>query len=577
MLAKLTFFYMKFSDLLGFLKLNKVMCYVFLLITYEGTLVVEARDLSLSRGTNSISDFCHNRKRLSKENINPKKSIVLHKDLPFIDQVVYPNTIYEIYHDFVLNTYISLPHGCTLRFYGGKIIGGSINGNNSIISNNTNKPIFSGVEICDFKNLKYWYFDETYTGDDILRYCIEANDIVDFEGNVFGITQTVVINKSITIRNLSLVNKAENLEVMLLIRPDPNKLSYFCAEEISLDGNFKSSIGLDIFYVTNAIVKDCLLHNFFDTNGLGAIGINATRVDDLCINKCDICNIVGVPNGIVGDSAGASRAISIANCNKVSISDCYIRDVVSDEDGDAIHLINNDFMINDPAEVIYSKMINNCKIMSISRSCIKVQSKGVIIKKNTLLNDELREGQQMIRVYASNCRVINNTIKFKFPFAVWLGQTKEQCIANCRVERNKFITPGYAYQAPICSLCNLHNIKIRGNKIDITNHESTYYGIYLRGSMTECVVSNNRINLTSNKAFAINFRTESHDSSLNDLQIVKNKQNGGHAFAIFQSNRGKMYKNILFNSNKFNSQIVKSSDVIISPFADVITNNIIFN
>jgi hypothetical protein len=60
--------------------------------------------------------------------------VVLRKDIPFVEQVTETNTIYEIRYDFDLDgDTVFIPLGCVLKFAGGKVVGGTINLNNTYL------------------------------------------------------------------------------------------------------------------------------------------------------------------------------------------------------------------------------------------------------------------------------------------------------------------------------------------------------------------------------------------------------------------------------------------------------------
>ena len=102
------------------------------------------------------------------------------------------NTIYEIRYDFDLNgAEITIPKGCTLKFFGGSFKNGILKGNNTKIINFNNTNIFSNV-----------YFgsnDPTFRFIDIGKFIV--NGIV--EAKWFGIIPNISDNQQDKFEQLS--------------------------------------------------------------------------------------------------------------------------------------------------------------------------------------------------------------------------------------------------------------------------------------------------------------------------------------------------------------------------------------
>lgn len=86
--------------------------------------------------------------------------VILRKDKTFAEQVTKENTIYEIRYDFELGSKFNLPKNTSLNFQGGKLINGTLVGNNSTIYS----PTVHIVDNCTFEgawtnltaNLVWW-------------------------------------------------------------------------------------------------------------------------------------------------------------------------------------------------------------------------------------------------------------------------------------------------------------------------------------------------------------------------------------------------------------------------------------
>ncbi len=85
--------------------------------------------------------------------------VILRKDKTFAEQVTQTNTIYEIRYNFDLNgTTITIPQGCVLKFNGGSLRNGVINGDNyDVIS--TNKCFYNIQFTGNEANAKKWKLD----------------------------------------------------------------------------------------------------------------------------------------------------------------------------------------------------------------------------------------------------------------------------------------------------------------------------------------------------------------------------------------------------------------------------------
>lgn len=80
-----------------------------------------------------------------RSSINGMGYIILRKNKSFAEQVTKENTIYEIRYNFDLNgATITIPQGCVLKFEGGKLSNGIVNGNNFYIDSPL-KKIFDRI------------------------------------------------------------------------------------------------------------------------------------------------------------------------------------------------------------------------------------------------------------------------------------------------------------------------------------------------------------------------------------------------------------------------------------------------
>ena len=131
--------------------------------------------------------------------------VVLDKSKTFAEQVTGTNTIYEIRDSFDLsNGSVTIPTGCVLKFNGGKLLNGTINGQDTIVAS-APVQIFSNVSFSGtFSNngLVEWF------GGDFQK-CLDAfKNITLLGGKTYNVASTIVFpfNASITGDGTPVVN-----------------------------------------------------------------------------------------------------------------------------------------------------------------------------------------------------------------------------------------------------------------------------------------------------------------------------------------------------------------------------------
>ena len=89
-----------------------------------------------------------------RDSTNGMGYVILRKNKTFAEQVTKENTIYEIRYDYDLGEEVTIPANCTLKFNGGSISNGTLNGNNTAISGSPQYNILNDTIIKGF-NLSY--------------------------------------------------------------------------------------------------------------------------------------------------------------------------------------------------------------------------------------------------------------------------------------------------------------------------------------------------------------------------------------------------------------------------------------
>lgn len=101
--------------------------------------------------------------------------IILRKDKTFAEQVTQANTIYEIRYNFSLDSNITIPSNCVLKFVGGSIMGGTIVGNNTRVVSESHgcfspSTILSGTWTADLASSVWFSFTSDCVLDDSLAF-----------------------------------------------------------------------------------------------------------------------------------------------------------------------------------------------------------------------------------------------------------------------------------------------------------------------------------------------------------------------------------------------------------------------
>lgn len=90
-----------------------------------------------------------------RDSTNGMGYVILRKNKTFAEQVTKENTIYEIRYDYDLGGgEVTIPANCTLKFNGGSLSNGTLNGNNTVISDSPQYNILNNTIIKGF-NLSY--------------------------------------------------------------------------------------------------------------------------------------------------------------------------------------------------------------------------------------------------------------------------------------------------------------------------------------------------------------------------------------------------------------------------------------
>lgn len=134
--------------------------------------------------------------------------VILRKDKSFAEQVTETNTIYEVRYDFDLGGELKeIPANCVLKFNGGQISNGILNGSNTFIDNvDTLSRVFDSITLKGtFANkqnsFKWWgaVADDSAMAShngEIFTYLLENHPTIEIDGNYYlSFSEVNVSNK----------------------------------------------------------------------------------------------------------------------------------------------------------------------------------------------------------------------------------------------------------------------------------------------------------------------------------------------------------------------------------------------
>lgn len=222
-------------------------------------------------------------------NFQSKGYVILRKNLRLVNGVVkniltqdminQPNTIYEIRYDFDLNGQtINVPENCTLKFEGGSLNNGSINGNNTIIKADLIyifKNIITNGTYKINKSYPEW-FGATYTNDDTnaiqKAFNLKSGEVY-FSCGDYKISKTITSNYSnMTCNGGVTITAISEIDYMFIF--DFSDTAY-SIEDLE---KHKYCIGINAKLNCNNLAKSAIgvLHcQYFDLSGFKIF--NATR------------------------------------------------------------------------------------------------------------------------------------------------------------------------------------------------------------------------------------------------------------------------------------------------------------
>ena len=441
-------------------------------------------------------------KLANRDNTNGMGYIILRKNKSFAEQVTKVNTIYEIRYNFDLNgTEITIPEGCTLKFDGGSISNGTINGNSSIIISELivifKNIIISGTWLVPNIYQSWFNFNLTELADNRNNFknLIQLTN-ANITNNVFfnsGTYYTKVYEKENTdLEALFLLNSNTTLHLNnCVIKTIPFTYTH---KNIIL---IKNANNINIY--GGHLIGDADLHNYDKTisstheysHGI-KIGSNSQNI---IINNTIIEKFTGDGIDIIDNGENTINNIQITNV----ICDANNRQGISIEGGKNIYIKNSQFINTSSVHITapgcgldIEPWIKDTHIENVYiENCIFKNNKGNIIIQPNLKEDD--------KVYYENNISINKSIVD--------GSIR---IDSCNTLK-------------INEIKNISNITLFNTKnIDISNSNITLldtYKILENLSLLKCNISE-KIRISENTNDTNNNNIKITDCNINNIECT---------------------------------------------------------
>lgn len=268
---------------------------------------------------------------------------VLDSNIPFKNQITDANTIYRIRYEFDLqNETVNIPENCTLKFEGGSLINGTINGNNTIIDG-TETKLFDNIFISGIWNntdvYLIWFNNDSdndilQNGINLCNSGVNSNCYLEPKEYILDLSKYDNVTGTSGIKMVSNVNlNMLGASIKLL---NPNNYTHYCCLNCKECNN--------IYIKDGNLIGESLEH----TGEIGEFGygIYLRGCENVVIDNVNISYFAGDgininiyrPEGEIGK---VSKNILIKNC----ILDNNARQNISVIDVDKLR-INNCQMLN---------------------------------------------------------------------------------------------------------------------------------------------------------------------------------------------------------------------------------------
>lgn len=244
---------------------------------------------------------------------------------------------------------------------------------------------------------------------------------------------------------------------------------------IQIDGMEKVAWG--IMAKNSLILRDVVIRNLrgTSTRPASAVRHDSGEIDSyLELYNCEIRNIKGYEDGIIGNYIGAHRGVSTTG-GRIKITNSNFVDIHGSEDGDGIHVItgvdkNGNWL--DKGSI----SIRDCKFVNFGKRGIKIQGSNARIENCSFIKDTSQgiEGYAAISIYGDNCIIENNTISVANCTAgITITSGNHNRIVNNQFEIDKFLPEGQTW--PVVVNTKGRDIFLEQNRFSIYNRRDFLY------------------------------------------------------------------------------------------------------
>lgn len=303
------------------------------------------------------------------------------------------NTIYEIRYDFDLGgETIEMKEGCTLKFEGGSLSNGTLEGSDTDIIVSHCNTIFKNIVISGFfKSLNPLYFDEE--NEKVAMYCINntRNNKIDFYGKTIYPKDTIVINRSIVlVKNLNIQLNEDIFRVLHINNQD--NVSF---ENLYINCNSKAVRCVTFENSQKSNIRNSTILNLGNLNKEVVAGIefkgdcSRSLVDFVFIDNVKARNN---SSGIVISKSENTNGNMLFSTNIV-VQNSYISNVNAEEDADGIKVLEMTDELGTIAHTSYHKF-ENLHFENCDKRALKLQTDCPVVKNIYCQNGKF--GQSLV-------------------------------------------------------------------------------------------------------------------------------------------------------------------------------------
>lgn len=257
-----------------------------------------------------------------------------------------------------------------------------------------------------------------YNISSLLRKTIDQRKLT------ISISKRIQINSWVTVLGGGIITASPLLSEVIEVNGE-----FISFEDVDFNFNENNNYGINVKSgSSNITFNRCNVHDLKEISGNGIVtcGIRVeSGCADVSINKTIFKNITPIENGIVGDTAGAARAILMGSVSNAIVDDCDFYEIKGFEDGDCIHVQTQ---ISGSSWGVSDANIINNRFHNIYKRAIKFQCSGGRIYNNKITSNTTNSlcTFAAISAFGNNTDIDNNIINLTRATCVFeLGSTSD--------------------------------------------------------------------------------------------------------------------------------------------------------